>query len=395
MFTHLILSLALVLILASVGCAAAPAARPGADALPAIEELPNPFVFADGSPVKSKDDWARRRAELRDVILYYEYGALPPPAAVTGKETESKPNEALGAVEKKIVLATGPGGKLAVRLDLTIPAGKTGPMPVIVRGDLCWSKVAEKAGAATVREMMRRGYILAEFDRTEFAPDKADKTTGVYPLYPEFDGGAEAAWAWGFHRVVDYLLAQEYVDKTKIIVTGHSRGGKAALLAGATDERIALTVPNGSGAGGCGTYRGGYEKAETLKDIVTRFPFWFHPRFQEFIGKESKLPFDQHELKALVAPRALLDTEGLADLWANPRGAQQTHLAAKEVYKFLGAGDNIGLVYREGKHAHGPEDYAALLDFADARLLGKPVDRSFEVLPFPDLKKLFSWTAPK
>src|SRR6185437_1970277 len=127
------------------------------------------------------------------------------------------------------------------------------------------------------------------FDRTAVAPDKNDRSTGVYPLYPGYDWGALAAWAWGFSRVMDYVSTRQDVDRAKIIVTGHSRGGKATLLAGALDERVALTVPNGSGAGGGGCFRVQYPLTETLQAIETRFPYWFAPQFAQFIGHVDQL----------------------------------------------------------------------------------------------------------
>jgi hypothetical protein len=161
------------------------------------------------------------------------------------------------------------------------------------------------------------------------------------------------------------------VQTNHLAVTGHSRGGKAALLAGATDERIALTAPNNSGAGGAGCYRVQGPKSEALERITKVFPFWFESRLAEFGGKIDRLPIDQHSVKALVAPRALLTTEALGDLWANPSGTQQTHLAAREVYAFLGAADKIGIAFREGGHEHNLADWQVLLDFADRQWFGK------------------------
>jgi endo-1,4-beta-xylanase len=121
------------------------------------------------------------------------------------------------------------------------------------------------------------------------------------------------------------------------------------------------------------------ENSETLDDITRadRFSYWFAGRFRDFAGKESKLPFDQHFMKALVAPRALLTTDALGDLWANPYGTQVTQTVAKEVFKFLGAGEKIGMHFRQGGHAQNEEDFRALVDFADKVFYGREVERKF------------------
>jgi len=196
--------------------------------------------------------------------------------------------------------------------------------------------------------------------------------------------------------VIDYLVTLDVVDREKIVFTGQSRGGKTALLAGALDERIAVVAPNGSGCGGAGCYRILGEGSETLDDITnpSRFSYWFHPRLREFVGKEDRLPFDQHYLKALVAPRALISLDALGDLWANPLGTQQTYRAAQEVFDFLVVSDRNGIHFRSGGHAQNEEDWRALVDFADKVLLGKNVAHRFNELPFPEVPLSHTWTAP-
>ena len=237
----------------------------------------------------------------------------------------------------------GPKSAVHTHITLTLPHG-SGPFPTILCGDfIAGDKTWKKKDPAIVEAVVKRGYALAEFDRGEVARDSAERN-GVYAAYPSYNGGRLSAWAWAYHRVIDYLVKQPYVDAKRIIVSGHSRGGKTVLLAGATDERIAVTAPNNSGCGGAGCYRFLGPTCETLAMIAKNFPFWFQPEFNRFVGHEDRLPIDQHTLKALVAPRALLSTEGLEDLHANPRGTQQTFLAAREVYDFLGARDRIGIV---------------------------------------------------
>ena len=396
------------LFLVSVGAPRSVGAeRKAPDALPSVKELPDPFLRNDGTRVAKPADWPARRAEIKALVLAYEYGRLPPeapvsptgrpwkPAGKQAQEAESKraANEVPlpdGATVQQLVLETGPpDGKVSIPVILTIPAGE-GPFPAIIRGDLCWGRVDSRIAA----EVAKRGYILAEFDRTAIAPDeKGERNVGLYPLYPDHDFAALAAWAWGFHRVVDYLLLREDVQKNHIAVTGHSRGGKCALLAGATDERIALTVPNNSGCGGAGSYRFQAPKSEDIAAITKNFPYWFQADFAQFIGKVDRLPIDQHSVKALVAPRALLSTEALGDLWANPEGTQQSHLAAREVYEFLGAPEKVAVVFREGDHEHNLADWQVLLDFADVQFFGKQPARKFDELKFPE-NRAFSWAAP-
>lgn len=356
-------------------------------------ELPDPFRFEDGRRVRSAQDWRNRRQELTDLILDIEYGRLPPaPAATTGEQLhQHEVPHLLGARHVQYRLNVSADGTVQFTLDLMIPAGE-GPFPVVLNGDGCWRYVTDQVTLA----VLRRGYMLAQFNRVEIVPDnyRCDRTSGLY-LVAEGDYGALAAWAWGYHRCVDFLVTLDGVDAARIAVVGHSRGGKTALLAGATDERIALTAPNNSGSGGAGCFRWPGPKCETLADGLRMVPYWYSPRLKEYVGREDALPFDQHSLKALVAPRALLSTEALGDLWANPTGTWQTHLAAREVYRFLGAQERIGICYRPGEHDHGLADWEAFLDFADWQLRGQPPRRRFDANPFPDLPAAFSWTAPR
>jgi len=356
--------------------------------LPMLRELPDPFKMNNGKRIAIASEWPARRAEILKMALQYEYGRVPTTVdPVTATETSSE-KSANGRVHQ-IILKMGPEGKVSTHLILTTPDWN-GPFPVIVKGDMTWGRV----DPAIISTIIGRGYALAEFDRTEIAADMNDRGVGVFPLYPDYDWGVLAAWAWGYGRVNDYLVTRPDIDKTKLIVTGHSRGGKAALLAGALDERVALTVPNGSGCGGGGCFRVEYPTSENIHAVTKNFPFWFGPHFDEFVGHVDQLPFDQHEIKALIAPRALLTTDSLDDLWANPLGTQISFLASREVFKFLGVGEKTGLHYRHGKHDQNAEDFEALLDFADWHLLGKKPAMKFDELPFPATPAAYSWTAP-
>ena len=231
------------------------------------------------------------------------------------------------------------------------------------------------------------------FNRTEIVPDRKDcRNHGqLYRTYPDGTFSALAAWAWGYARCVDALEQLGIADMNYIAFSGHSRGGKTALLAGVLDERAAIVNPNDAGAGGAGCYRvhmeaiteaGKPDRSEQLSDLIKNFPFWFSKEMQAYTEKEEELPFDEHYLKALVAPRMLLETEAASDIWANPVGSVQTCMAAKEVYKLLGAEEKIRLYYRKGEHAHKVEDMALLVRVLKQMQEGKPYEAGSFKLPF-------------
>jgi dienelactone hydrolase len=358
-----------------------------------IAPLPDLFAFTNGDRVTTPAEWQRRRAELRELILDIEYGQLPPPATVSAELLHPSAVARVGAARFLNYRLNLEGGAAPFwfMLQVMIPEGD-GPFPVVINGDACWRYASDEVTA----EVLRRGYALATFNRTEIVPDSysSARDTALYRVFPDGTFGALAAWAWGYHRVVDFLLTQDYADPARIAVVGHSRGGKTVLLAGATDDRIALTAPNNSGSGGAGSFLYQGDECERLADGWRMVPYWYTARTEAFVDREADLPFDQHALKALVAPRALLSTEALGDLWANPSGTYQTHDAAREAYRFLGAEDNIGIWFREGEHRHGLVDWQAFLDFADWRLRGHAPAQQFDANPFPDMPRAFSWTAP-
>jgi len=250
-------------------------------------------------------------------------------------------------------------------------------------------------GISAARQLVQRGYLVAGYDPTYLDPDRKQSLGPAQAAYPNHDWGTLAVWAWGASRVTDYLLTLPRVDPQKIVITGHSRSGKTALLAGALDNRFALVVPQGSGCGGAAAYRVKSPRAESLAQVTGNFPHWFHPRLRAFAGQEARLPFDQHSVMALVAPRALLSIDALGDAWANLPGTQQAHLATREVYAFLGADPRLGIHFRPGKHELTDQDWLTLADFADQLLRGKAAKgRSWQKLPLPEARS-YSWTRPR
>jgi hypothetical protein len=369
---------------------------PPVDQCPVIAELPDPFLMLGGKRVSSPQEWQTRRAELRDIVSYYEYGHLPPSPGNVVSADVSTTSIYNGTATKKVVrLVMGPNNSITFDLNLYVPVGKPKPFPVILTGDLCWGSMYDKGGWGA-SEFVNRGYVIAEFDRTRLDPDQDNSIGQCQAAYPSYDWATLAVWAWGYQRVVDYFMTTDFIDTARIAVTGHSRCGKACLVAGALDERIALTAPNCSGCGGVSAYRFdiGVPSAENLGAVTSGFPYWFQTRLRTFANKETQLPFDQHELIALVAPRAFLTTNALGDAWANPWGAQRTQASAQEVFGYLGANDKIGIHFRPGPHDQNQEDWQALVDFADRVLLGKNVTHRFDSLAFSPAPKGYSWSAP-
>ena len=346
--------------------------------------LPDLLLAFGGILVRSAGQWPRRRSEIQQLTLPLLYGDLPPPPASTCCiDLHAAVVRRLDGA-RLLSCRVQTEGRHAFLMRVFVPA-RPGPFPVILNGDGCWHYASD----AVIAAVLARGYVFAQFNRVEIAPDMAA------PASPTGNRGhvdyvpALAAWAWGYHRAVDALLQKDFVDVARIAIVGHSRGGKAALLAGATDERIAVTSANNSGAGGAGCFRWQGSGSETLAEVVATFPHWFGPRLAHYSGRESELPFDQHFVKALIAPRALLTTEALDDHWANPAGSWLTHRAARAAYALLGAQDRIAIAFRPGGHDHGMDDWITLLDFCDYVFQTKPRPNRLDVNPFPDLQQAF------
>jgi hypothetical protein len=397
---------------------------PGVAQLPSRPDLPDPLMTFQGTRVTSKEQWTeQRRPELKMLIQHYMYGYLPPPARITAR-IEREDRQALGgkATLKEVTIAFGPPETPRLHLLLVVPSKRKGPAPVFVGMNFCgnhtllkdpgvrlptvWlpgrcpgvkdNRATEAGRGAQVdvwalEQSIDRGYAVATFYSGDIDPDRADVREGIQPHLRKasekpgpHDWGTIAAWAWGIHRAVDYLVTDQDLDRDRIAVVGHSRLGKTALLAAAFDDRIALAIPHQAGCGGTAPSRG--KVGESVKQINTSFPHWFNGTFREFNEQPDRLPFDQHCLAALVAPRPVLFSNAVEDTWANPSGQFQVLQSADPVYRLLGVeglgaksmpepgqllDSRLGYFIRPGKHSMTREDWQVFLDFAD-RHLGKP-----------------------
>ena len=347
----------------------------------------DPMVHDDGTPVTT-DSWERRRREMGDAIVPHEYGGRPPaPTRTTAvRRYAGRIRDTQIAHETWEVRAEVAGGEICFDLRLWIPPG-TGDKPVVLDGDGCWRYLNDDI----VGRVVARGNIAASFDRTALAADEPDhyRDTGLYRLLPEATFGALSAWAWGYHRCVDVLQEMEGVRGDAIAITGHSRGGKTVLLAGATDARIGLTNPNDSGTGGSGPNHRKAAGAEVVADFFrSRNIFWFGQDFAAHRDRDGELPYEQHYLHALVAPRHLLVTEAYEDAGANPPGSYASCQAVLPVYTMLEAASHVGWAFREGGHGHQADDFEALLACVDRVFHARQVRRDFQRALFPDLEAL-------
>lgn len=168
-----------------------------------------------------------------------------------------------------------------------------------------------------------------------------------------------------YHRVVDALLTDPRTDPARLAITGHSRGGKTVLLAAATDSRITCVNDNCSGCGGSSPCRNVPTGGEKIADITRNFPFWFDRGWSSWVGREEELPFDQHFLTALIAPRGLFVREAEKDTWANPPGAKDLTELSRAVWKLYGRPDGICYSLRDGVHCHRLDDFASFLTFCE------------------------------
>lgn len=417
--------LALAILASFVISLAQGAEYPRPELLPRQPGLPDPLIGMDGRAIKSRGAWFReRRPELKRLFQHYMYGAIPAkPQRMEFRVEAVYPDCLAGKATLKLVTIRF-GDPDAPRIDLMVivPHQRRGRAPVFLAMNFCgnhallpdpripltrgWlysscagcpdGKATEasrgsQAGDWDVGQILDRGYALASFCSTDVDSDRAEVSDGIYawlarqPGSPvsagPHDRGTISAWAWGFHRCVDYLVTDRELDGKRIVALGHSRNGKTALLAAAFDDRIALAIPHQAGCGGTAPSRG--TVGESVKQINDRFPHWFNGQFKQFNEDTARIPFDQHCLVALMAPRPVLLSNAVDDQWANPSGQFEVLRAADPVYRLLKAGGlevrqmpepgqlsagKLGYYIRPGKHSMTREDWRVFLDFADVHL---------------------------
>ncbi len=315
------------------------------DALPDIEEMPDPFTMLDGTKVSSRSQWVCRRAEISALLQKWELGDKPDkPASVEGSMSEDT---------LEVTVSDGKDKALTFSAGITYPSTGTAPYPAVIG----------LAGGSLPRDtILGLGVAIINFDNDTMGDqggmtDKGTRGNGrFFDFNGDVDAGALLAWSWGVSRLVDALevTPDADIDPTRLAVTGCSRNGKGALMIGALDNRIALTIPQESGSGGVASWRVSQEDAETLNvqtlaSAASEQP-WFRYGFSSFRTRVNALPIDHHEVMGMVAPRGLLVIGNVEMEWLGRNSCDQSVAAARLIYEALGAKQNMG--HTESSHAH-------------------------------------------
>ncbi|MBR0464738.1 MAG: hypothetical protein IJJ23_10255 [Clostridia bacterium] len=296
--------------------------------------LPDLMTLNDGTPVRQASQWPLRRAELIDLLSREEYGYTPKaPSRVEGAIVSGDDNAFAGkAVQQRIELTFDtPAGSFTFPMMLTYPkADRAVPVFVNVafRPDL-------PERYCPLEEIIDRGYALASFCYTDVTADGAeiDGLAVKYPVDEKTGWGKIGMWAFACSRVLDYLEDRPEIDSARAAVVGHSRLGKTALWCGAQDERFSMVISNDSGCSGAAITRN--KVGEKIADITDRFPFWFCGNYRNWRGREDEMPFEQHMLLALVAPRLLYVCSADQDQWAHPENEFLGCCAASPAWRLL------------------------------------------------------------
>jgi Prolyl oligopeptidase family len=315
------------------------------------DDYPNPLRLNNGDSVTTAAEWENtRRAELLADFRQNVYGqGLPDPPAHTFQVTWTD----FPGVTRKIVKVTVAGSQGTGSFDVTLLLPKTDGKPLGTflmidhRGGV-GDDPSRSSGYAPVSTIVEAGYAFASFRADDIAPDDSrtyrSKMIDLFhpsdQQLPDNAGRAISAWAWGVSRAMDYLQTDPDIDPRRVAVIGHSRGGKAALWAGAQDTRFAAVVANDSGSTGAKPARrgDGGVGAETVAGINASFPHWFPQTYKAYNDRVSSLPVDQHELLALIAPRRVVLGSAAGDANADPEGEFLAYVAAAPVYALYGLG---------------------------------------------------------
>ncbi len=371
--------------------------------------IPDPLRLFDGTRVTSAEEWSsRRRPELLATFEREIYGVTPARKIAMSAEVRESGTSADGRIQRKQVRLTfrSAFGEATAELLIYSPSDARGPVPVFLGlnsgGNATVSLDPAILGPGRRGRHARRwpiefvtsaGYAVATLSCDDFFPDKDEGSyaQSVQRLSPPDERGpgadrwgAIATWAWGLSRALDYLETDPAYDAQRVAVLGHSRLGKAALWAGARDPRFAFVISNDSGCGGAALSKRAV--GETVRAINIQFPHWFCHNFRRYNGREDQLPIDQHELIALVAPRAVGVHSASEDSWADPEGERIAVEMAQPVFALFNVpplhalpndarAPKLHYFLRPGEHDILLADWQEYVRFAD-RLYRPSLSRS-------------------
>lgn len=360
--------------------------------------LPDPLVTEAGLIVDDISTWENtRRGEILKIFTEEVYGQSPQPGDYTTIfSIVSTTSIANGTAVRKMVQisVTGPNRTHAFEVPVYLPIkAEKVPVFILINHRTPIYDTTSTIGFCPLDSIiLPRGYGVAVINDVDVADDnwREDKyregVIGAFDLDGPNDWKTIAAWSFAASRMLDYLETDPDVDASKIAVIGHSRGGKASLWIGAQDERIALTCVNNSGCTGDALAR--RAQGETIKDINKNFPHWFADKYNDYIEQDQNLPFDQHQLASLIAPRLLATASASEDNWADPVGQFHSLVFAQPVFALYGKttttwqtvdapdrsgpsvilrNGNIQHHMRAGGHDLKEEDWNNYLDFADLK----------------------------
>ncbi len=318
-------------------------------------ELPDPLLgLNSGELITTAQQWtSQQRPALLQLFREHVYGVRPNAQYEIEFEERNRVSDPFGVPALgRQMRATIRKGDREHSFDFVYFAPKSDKrVPLVVhinnRNEVSLAKTSSEADPFwPVEKLLRTGYATASFYTSDVDPDKKNSyDQGIRSLSddPESDPATRwkslSAWGWAASRILDFALEQDpegsvHIDPATISISGHSRGGKTALWAAAEDERFTIAYSNESGCGGAALSRRAY--GETVKRITTSFPHWFCDQFASYAGRENDLPVDQHQLVALIAPRAVYVASADEDLWADPRGEYTSLIAAGPVFELFG-----------------------------------------------------------
>jgi hypothetical protein len=299
-------------------------------ALEAIPNLPDPFLLMSGTRLSSRDQWRCRRNEIGSLIQFWGTGPKgTPPSELT----------ATFSGNELTVVVTHNGASITLSSTLNLPNGP-GPFPLMI---------GMNTPTGSLPADLFAGVATMAFDDSQLTPNDFSVPRGAgtyFSMYPDANTGAMIEWAWGVSRLIDglYKTAEENrIDLKHIGVTGCSFQGKMALYAGAFDERIALVIPEESGGGGEASWRFMATQTGTEDLEAAQGTAWYARNLLQFDNADApRLPFDMHELVAMVAPRAILAVHNTGIDRLGSQAGSVSMRAAAEVYEALGIPDRIG-----------------------------------------------------